>query len=117
MRFGWLTRARGALAIVAVFAAVALISLSASSGSRAARPKDIGGEQLTRYSIVHGCFTLNAPTGTPIAASDGPLRFQAAALGVYLLYTPGGQYLVPAAGDLTTAAQPSPAAEWTVTGD
>ena len=43
---------------------------------------------------------------------------QAAALGTYLLYTPQGQYLTDAgSGSLAAQADPSPAAEWVVTGN
>jgi hypothetical protein len=95
---------------VAVAAAI-VIALGVSSGSHAAPPS--GGQPLSRYSIVHGCYSLSSPAGSPIAASDGPFRFQAAALGTYLLYTPNDSYLVPG---LTTAQTPTGAAEWVVTG-
>ena len=114
---GFVHNARTALAVAIVLAASAAIVLGTSSGSRAARPNEISGQPLTRYSIVDGCYSLSSTSGAPIAAQAGPFRFQAATLGMYLLYTPNGQYLVPGSGDVeTTAATPSPAAEWTVTG-
>jgi hypothetical protein len=72
----------------------------------------------TRYSIVNGCYTVrSAATGAPIWATNEPVRMQAAALGVYLLYTPGGNYLVDTGGGtIATAGTPSSAAEWTVDG-
>jgi hypothetical protein len=66
-----------------------------------------------RYTLVHGCYLLESPTGSAIAAADGPFRMQAAALGVYLLYTPSGRYLN---SGLTVASTPSTASEWTVAG-
>jgi hypothetical protein len=72
---------------------------------------------LTRYSLVHGCYSLQAPDGTPLASSDGPFTMQAAALGVYLLYTPNGQYLDSEGGTtIATSATPSTASEWEVNG-
>jgi len=66
-----------------------------------------------RYTLVHGCYSIESPTGAAIAAGDGPFRMQAAALGVYLLYTPSGRYLN---SGLTATSTPSTASEWTVTG-
>ncbi len=65
------------------------------------------------YTLVHGCYSIESSTGTPIAAADGPFTLQAAALGVYLLYTPNGEFLN---GGLAVAATPSSASEWTVSG-
>ncbi|MGZ4245077.1 MAG: Coagulation factor 5/8 type domain-containing protein, partial [Solirubrobacteraceae bacterium] len=72
----------------------------------------------TRYSLVHGCYSLSSPSrGTPIAASAGPFTMQAAALGVYLLYGPQGDYLTDdGTGDLAGASTPGAATEWTVDG-
>ena len=66
-----------------------------------------------RYTLVHGCYSLASPNGSAIAAADGPFRLQAAALGIYLLYTPSGRFLN---SGLTVASTPSTASEWTVTG-
>ena len=97
---------RAALVIVIAFAAAAAVALGTSSGSRAERPNEISGAQLTRYSIVHGCYALNSTGGTPIAAirravplSGGGTR------DLSPLHAGHGHYLVPGAGgDLTTAA-------------
>jgi hypothetical protein len=102
-----------ALALVAVWAAV---DGSASVGARAPAAGQPAG--LTRYSLVHGCYTLRArPGAAALAASDGPFRMQAAALDLYLLYAPGGSYLADAGGgSLRTVEEPTPAAEWRVDG-
>jgi hypothetical protein len=73
---------------------------------------------LTRYSLVNGCYALQSPSrGTPIGAAQGPFRMQAAALGIYLLYGPSGDYLVDAgSGSLGSASTPSTVAEWRVDG-
>lgn len=100
-----------ALALAGVWVAVS------GPGSVGARTAAIGPPAgLTRYSLVNGCYTLRSrPGGAALAAADGPFRMQAAALGVYLLYTPGGSYLVDAGGGgLQTAGAPSSAAEWRV---
>jgi hypothetical protein len=73
---------------------------------------------MTRYSLVHGCYGLRSRSGgQPIAPEQGPFTMQAAALGIYLLYGPHGEYLTDqGAGALQGASAPSTAAEWRVDG-
>ncbi len=107
-------RGRRALLIAAAVAAAALTSLHGSAAkttpaaaSRAQAP--------TKYSLVHGCYSLRTPGGAALA--PGPVRMQAAALGVYLLYTTQGGYLDDAGGGSVQAADtPSSASEWRVDG-
>jgi hypothetical protein len=114
------------LAVVALAVLIGLAGAAAPTAARRLLPPHPGRTEhassrvteLTRYSLVNGCFSLSAPGGSPIAASDGPFRMQAAALGIYLLYTPGSRYLVDnGGGSLGTAGTPSQAAEWQVDGD
>jgi hypothetical protein len=96
----------------------AVVTLSGSPSSILARPS-ASRAPLTRYSLVHGCFRLTSPGGrAEIGAGHGPFRMQAAALGVYLLYGPAGEYLSDdGAGGLQAASTASAASEWRVTGD
>jgi hypothetical protein len=105
--------AAGALA--AVVTLVALVGSAASTGTR--RPSSAQ-RPLSRYSLVHGCYSLTDPAGAaPIAAAEGPFRMQAAALGIYLLYGPRGDYLTDGGGGaLAGSSDPSTAAEWRVDG-
>jgi hypothetical protein len=110
------------LALMVGFVAVASVSLGNSAASTvpiapASQPL-IGSQPLTRYSLVNGCYALRSTAGgNPIAAAEGPFRMQAAALGVYLLYGPQGDYLIDqGGGTLTGQSGPSTAAEWTVDG-
>jgi hypothetical protein len=102
--------------IVAVVAAM-IVALG-SSASTVARPLPTRQPALTRYSLVNGCYALRSPAGgTPIGAAEGPFRMQAAALGIYLLYGPQGDFLVDAgSGTLGGESTPSTVAEWTVDG-
>lgn len=61
---------------------------------------------LTRYSLVHGCYRVR--TG---GRQLGPFTMQAAALGQYLLYGAGGDYLGPT---LTQVASPDNSTIWRV---
>jgi hypothetical protein len=99
--------------------AVAIVALGSSTASTVARRLSIRPQALTRYSLVHGCYALRSRmSGEAIAPADGPFRMQAAALGIYLLYQPNGEYLATAPGaKLVPASTPSGAAEWQVTGD
>ena len=105
---------RSALVAVAVAAAL-IVCFGSSPASTAARRLATTPQAQTRYSLVHGCYSLSSPSrGTPIAASVGPFRMQAAALGVYLLYGPQGDYLSDdGTGDLSGTSAPSAATEWT----
>ena len=74
---------------------------------------------LTVYSLVHRCEAVtNAGTGQALTPASGPVRMQAAALGTYLLYTSGGQFLTDTGAESPSPqADPSTAAEWRVTGN
>jgi hypothetical protein len=102
--------------LTAGVAAVVIVVLASSAASTVARRLPARHQPMTRYSLVHGCYALRSPAKRPIASADGPFRMQAAALGVYLLYTPQSEYLIDQGGALQTASQPSTAAQWTVTG-
>jgi hypothetical protein len=118
-----MARSRGAASLVVIATVIAVIVVIAGSAAptdaqrlpshhRAPRPAT-----LTRYSLVHGCYSLHSAAGKPIAAAVGPFRMQAAALGVYLLYTPHSRYLDgESGGALATAGTPSRASQWEVTG-
>jgi hypothetical protein len=83
---------RAAMAIAV--AVVLIVGLGSSPATTVARRLATTAQAQTRYSLVHGCYSLSSPSrGTPIAASVGPFAMQAAALGVYLLYGPQGDYL------------------------
>jgi hypothetical protein len=114
-----LVRMRWAVAIG--IAAVALAMAGSAAGTAASRHPSPhrAPTALTTYSLVHRCEALTGTvTGQPIAKADGPFRMQAAALGIYLLYTPQHRYLTDTgSGSLAAQPDPSPAAEWRVTGD
>src|SRR6185437_15617150 len=81
-------------AMTAVVAALLIVGLGSTPPSTAARRPAVAPQAQTRYSLVHGCYALSSPArGTQIAPSVGPFTMQAAALGVYLLYGPQGDYL------------------------
>jgi hypothetical protein len=110
-------RARRIPLIVGVVVVVVTTALSGSASSTIAR-RSAAAAPLNRYSLVHGCYALrSAARGKPIASALGPFRMQAAALGVYLLYTPAGEYLSDAGGGaLGAQSAPSAAGEWRVNG-
>jgi hypothetical protein len=103
---------------VGVAAATVGLFLGSASGTVGRRPRaavtaPAAASAVTRYSLVDGCYTVGS-----VAPALGPFRMQAAALGVYLLYTPGGEYLTDVGGGaLKAVSTPSPAAEWQVDGD
>ena len=109
--------ARPALLMIGVAVAV-IVSLGSSAAGTAARRLASRRPSVTRYSLVNGCYELHSPApGNPIAPAEGPFRMQAAALGIYLLYGPQGDYLVDSgAGTLQGESGPSTAAEWRVDG-
>jgi hypothetical protein len=113
---GWLRGGRGLVALVVLAAAVAIgptgetsPALSSPAGSRI--PDD-------RYAMAGGCFAVrSAPTGRYVARlEDGfaaaapsrraaePFRFQATALGRYLLYDTDGEFLAAQKGVVGEAA-------------
>ena len=70
------------------------------------------GTTATRYSLVHGCFTISSG-GQPLASDDAPFAMQATALGQYLIYGRHGDFL--GAGAVPTAT-PSADTVWQVDG-
>src|SRR5918998_5227759 len=64
---------------------------------------------LTRYSIVHGCYELRSGS-----ASAGPFRMQATDLGRYLLYGTDKIFLTAEGDSAVAASEPSDGADWTV---
>ena len=62
-----------------------------------------------RYALVHGCYAMSVGGK---AADGGPFRMQPTRLGAYLLYGKAQDFYT-ASG---MAAEPSPAADWEVTG-
>ncbi len=111
----WLARRAPIVLAVALGTGAVLTGSASSPAARAAGPS---GPALTRYSLVHGCYALrSSPGGRSIASGQGPFRMQAAALGVYLLYTRAGAYLTDAgSGALQAQSAPSGSAEWRVNG-
>jgi len=108
---------RATTPLVAIAAALAIV-LGSSAASTITRRSATPARPLTRYSVIHGCYSLESPSnGAPIAASDGPFTMQAAALGVYLLYGPRGDYLSDSGdGTLVADTTPSTASEWVLDG-
>lgn len=101
---------------------LALLPASAGAQASAAAPSD-----EDRYSLVHGCFALSSSSGAFIAKQGGgyvaaaglagaePFRMQATTLGRYLFYGSGRDFLAVAPlGTITSAADPSNDADWTV---
>src|SRR3954452_16919849 len=74
----------------------------------------LAAKKLTRYSLVHGCYQLKA--GGKAVSGAEHVRMQATALGSYLLYRPDRPYLAAQDGAVAPASDPSPAADWVVTG-
>jgi hypothetical protein len=105
-------------ALIMLAGAIVFVALGSSASGTVARKPAPSPQPSTRYSIVNGCYTVrSAATNAPIWATNEPVRMQAAALGVYLLYTPGGNYLVDTGGGtIATAGTPGNAAEWTLNG-
>ena len=108
---------RSAATMLAV-SAVLVVGFGSSPASTVARRLATAPQAQTSYSLVHGCYSLTSPSrGTPMAANVGPFTMQAAALGVYLLYGPQGDYLTDdGAGNLSGTSTPGAATEWTVDG-
>ncbi len=82
-----------------------------------------GEQPPTRYSIVHGCYSLEAPGGT-VAKQGGAyaigsggaevFRMQATDLGRYLLYGHDEDFLALDGDGVAPATEPSDDADWTV---
>ncbi|WP_408897064.1 hypothetical protein ACJ5H2_19335 [Nocardioides sp. R1-1] len=65
-----------------------------------------------RFAMAGGCYTLAAS-----GATFGPYYFKATRLGGYLLHTATGELARNGNGTVAVAAKPSPAADWTATGE
>jgi hypothetical protein len=102
---GRLDRSRGALGWLA--AAVAVL---------ATLPAGAAGAPLTRYSLVHDCYTLTAADGRTLPGAER-VRMQATALGRYLLYRSDRRFVAAQdGGGVGVADAPGPAADWRVNG-
>src|SRR3954471_23072248 len=68
----------------------------------------------TRYSLVHGCYSLTSAGGTALTDA-AHIRMQATTLGRYLLYREDETFLAAQDdGSVQPDADPSPAADWEV---
>jgi hypothetical protein len=94
----------------------AAIALAAALVAAAAQTPAAAGSASapTRYSIAGGCHSLAPAAGGEAIGAASRLRLQATRLGSYLLYLPNERFLAADGGDVGTATQPSPAADWTV---
>ncbi|HEV3230052.1 MAG TPA: Coagulation factor 5/8 type domain-containing protein [Solirubrobacteraceae bacterium] len=103
---------------ILILAAAVIVALASSEASTGAPRASTAQAQVTRYSLVNGCYTLHSSAGgNAIAPDEGPFRMQAAALGVYLLYGARGDYLTDSGtGTPQGVSAPSTAAEWRVEG-
>ena len=91
-----------------------LLAAALATVASMALPAPAHSQELTRYSLAGGCFTLTGPDGAPISGAER-VRMQASALGSYLLYRPDGSFLAATSGGAPEpAAQPSAAADWRV---
>ena len=92
--------------LVPTLTALALIAASADAATAATAP--------TRYSLVHGCYSLSAANGTALEDA-AQVRMQATTLGRYLLYRPDSSFVAAGQdGSVKPAGEPSPAADWEV---
>ncbi len=100
------------------FAVVLAILLGSSAAGTVTSRAATHPRPLSRYSLVHGCYSLSSSSnGAPVAASAGPFTMQAAALGIYLLYGRDGSYLSDNGnGQPVADASPSAASEWELDG-
>jgi microsomal dipeptidase-like Zn-dependent dipeptidase len=103
-------------AVAITGALLALLSLTPGAAGAA-------GERPTRYSIVHGCYSLAPASGGAVAKQGGAyvvvgdpeaFRMQATDLGRYLFYGRDGDFLALDGSAVTVAANPSDDADWTV---
>ena len=107
-------RALGRLALVAIGGVLAVGPPSASAAEA----------PLTRYSIVHGCYSLAPESGGTVAKQGDAyatvggqaeaFRMQATDLGRYLLYGRDADFLALAGDAIAPATEPSDDADWTV---
>jgi hypothetical protein len=74
------------------------------------------GAATTRYSLVHGCYTVIGADGRTVPGAER-VRMQATALGRYLLYRPDRRFVAARSdGSVGVAGAPGPAADWRVGG-
>jgi microsomal dipeptidase-like Zn-dependent dipeptidase len=95
-----------------------LVALGAVLGSlallgSAAQPATAS-QEVTRYSVAGGCYSL-APSGSGKSlAAASKLRLKATTLGRYMLFTKGKDFVAASGGGVGHDSQPSPAADWAV---
>ncbi|MDQ6745817.1 MAG: hypothetical protein M3Z27_07385 [Actinomycetota bacterium] len=122
-----MSRRRGILVMATtVVLAVAMLIAGAPAGSRThrIRPQPPPGHPgrvvpaFNRYSIAGGCFLAHSASAQAPLRYAGPFRMQATALGQYLLYGPGHDFLGVRAGS-APAMFPTPSGYtvWRVDGD
>ncbi|MEA2211874.1 MAG: hypothetical protein QOF83_1822 [Solirubrobacteraceae bacterium] len=100
------------LAGVSQMGGASSISGTATAITGTARTASTSPAPTTRYSLVHGCYRLRSG-GQEVAASDGPFRMQAAALGTYLIYGVHNDFLGPALVPVSASGQST---LWQITG-
>lgn len=105
---------RRAVTLAAIGVALAAVLLSGSPPTILAKPTPRL-PALTRYSLVHGCYSLRGPAAAPLPA--GPYRMQASGLATYLLYDRQGNYLSDRESALQAAGTPTLASQWRVSGN
>src|SRR3954471_4213670 len=101
------------LVALALLAALALPA-GAQAAAKPAGAQAAAAKPQTRYSLVHGCYSLTSANGRPLAGAN-QIRMQATALGRYLLYRPDRTFLAAQDdGSVSPADAPSTAADWRV---
>ncbi|WP_067685900.1 hypothetical protein [Nocardia jejuensis] len=85
------------------------------AGTGLATADPVPDQTQTRYSLVNGCYRIDAPAG-PLVPDAGPYRMHATALGEYLLYGRKGEMLDASGRSIHAAKSPSESAVWTVNG-
>src|SRR5947199_10782374 len=98
----------GALVVVSVVFAGALFAVGGAASPTAKAGRAIP-PRLSRYSLVHGCYSVRTASGQML----GPFRMQATTLGQYLLYGGPGSYL---GAGLKTERAPGQSTVWRVDG-
>ncbi len=86
-------------------------------------PQAHSADAQTRYSLVHGCYSLSPQGGAVVGKVAGgyaptepaeAFRMQATDLGRYLLYGRDGDFLAVDGNSIAPASEPSDASDWTV---
>jgi hypothetical protein len=98
----------GALVVMSVIFAGALFAVGGAASPPAKAGRAIP-PNLSRYSLVHGCYSVRTASGQVL----GPFRMQAATLGQYLLYRGPGNFL---GAGLKPESSPSNSTVWVVEG-